>query len=98
MIFLKESAHARTPEPRRQPGHLDVHKKEPFSDVDQPVRRGAERPDDFAFVIGVEEYQSLPKADYGARDAKIVRKHFEALGVPARNIVALEGAQATGSK
>ncbi len=68
------------------------------SDVDQPIRRGTERPNDFALVIGIEEYQSLPKADYGARDAHTVRKHFEALGVPARNIISLEGAQATGSK
>ena len=73
-------------------------KKEPSSDVDAPSRRGAERPNDFALVIGIEEYQSLPKAEYGARDAKIVRKHFEAIGVPARNIISLEGSQATGSK
>ncbi|MBI2789396.1 MAG: caspase family protein [Elusimicrobia bacterium] len=68
------------------------------SDVDVPSRRGAERPDDFALVIGIEDYQSLPKADYGARDAQTVRKHFESLGVPARNIISLEGSQATGSK
>lgn len=68
------------------------------SDVDAPARRGPERPNDFALVIGVEEYQSLPKADFGARDAQVVRKHFEAMGVPARNIILLEGTQATGSK
>ncbi|MCM2305584.1 MAG: caspase family protein, partial [Elusimicrobia bacterium] len=68
------------------------------SDVDSPARRGAERLDDFALVIGIEDYQSLPKADYGARDAATVRKHLEALGVPARNIISLEGSQATGSK
>lgn len=68
------------------------------SDVDYPKKIGAERPDDFALVIGIEDYQSLPKADFGARDAQTVRKHFEALGVPARNIISLEGSQATGSK
>ncbi|MCR4295557.1 MAG: caspase family protein [Elusimicrobia bacterium] len=97
---------------RRSPGNLDdaayarmrsaagmpPENKEPVSDVDAPARRGAERPDDFALVIGVEDYQALPKADYGARDARTVRKHFEAMGVPARNVIALEGAQATGSK
>ncbi len=67
------------------------------SDVDAPKSRGAQRPDDFALVIGVEEYQSLPKADYGVRDAKTVRKHLEAIGFPARNIVSLEGQAATGS-
>lgn len=73
-------------------------KAEPTSDIDAPARRGAERPDDFALVIGIEEYQSLPKADFGARDAKTVRRHLEALGFPARNIISLEGSQATGSK
>ncbi len=68
------------------------------SDVDTPARRDAERPNDYALVIGIESYQSLPKADYGVRDAQTVRRHFEALGVPARNIISLEGPQATGSK
>lgn len=107
--LLKESARSRT---RPQPGNLDdaaydrlraaagmtPEKRAPISDVDSPSRKGADRPDDFALVIGVEDYQSLPKADYGARDAQTVRKHFEAMGVPARNIISLEGSQATGSK
>jgi len=67
------------------------------SDIDAPSRRGAERPDDFALVIGIEEYQSVPKADYGACDAKTVRRHLEALGFPSRNIISLVGAEATGS-
>lgn len=70
----------------------------PASDVDRATETGAERPDDFALVIGVEEYQSLPKADYGVRDARAVRRHLAALGVPERNIVSLEGPQATKSK
>jgi hypothetical protein len=107
--LLKESARSRS---SRQPGNLDdaasdrmraaaslpAEKRGPSSDVDATSRRGAERPNDFALVIGIEDYQSLPKADYGARDAQTVRKHFEALGVPARNIISLEGSQATGSK
>jgi hypothetical protein len=68
------------------------------SDVDSPRATGASRPDDFALVIGIESYQSLPKADYGERDAESVRKHLEALGVPARNIVSLIGSEATASK
>ncbi len=97
---------------RAQPGNLDdaaynrmraaagmpPEKKEPVSDVDAPRSRAAERPDDFALVIGIEDYQSVPKADYGSRDAKAVRRHLEALGFPARNIISLEGQQATGSK
>lgn len=98
--------------PRSRPGNLDdagydrmraaagmpPEKREPVSDVDQPKRRGAERPDDFALVIGIEDYQSLPKADYGVRDAKTMRRHLEAMGFPPRNIISLEGAQATGNK
>jgi uncharacterized caspase-like protein len=68
------------------------------SDVDAPSEKGKERPDDFALVIGIEDYQGLPKADYGVRDARTARKHFEAMGVPARNIISLEGQAATGNK
>ncbi|MEQ1919031.1 MAG: caspase family protein [Elusimicrobiota bacterium] len=68
------------------------------SDVDAPARRGADRPNDFALLIGIDDYQSLPKAEFGVRDAQTVRKHFEAIGVPARNIISLEGSQATGGK
>ena len=72
--------------------------REPYSDIDAPRGRAAERPDDFALVIGIEDYQSVPKADFGARDAKTVRRHLEAMGFPARNIISLEGSQATSSK
>ncbi len=82
----------------RAAANMPPEKRDPTSDVDAPSRRGAERPDDFALVIGIEDYQNVPKADFGARDAKTVRRHLEALGFPARNIVSLEGAQATGSK
>jgi hypothetical protein len=95
----------------RQPGNLDPdamkrmldssraqNPKAVVSDVDSPSRRGAERPDDFALVIGIDEYQTVPKADYGVRDAKAVRRNLEALGIPARNIISLEGSAATGNK
>jgi hypothetical protein len=103
---------ARQTQPRAGPGNTDdaaydrmraaagmaPEKRGPVSDVDSPSQRGAPRPDDFALVIGVEGYQSLPKADHGERDAQTVRKHLEALGFPARNIVSLEGSGATKSK
>lgn len=73
-------------------------KREPSSDVDAPSSLLPERPDDIALVIGIEDYQSVPKADYGVRDAKTVRRHLEALGFPSRNIISLTGAEATGSK
>lgn len=58
---------------------------------------GARRaPDEsrFALVVGIEQYDSLPSASYAARDAKAVREHFEALGVPPRNLIYLENAKA----
>ncbi|UPT72471.1 MAG: caspase family protein [Elusimicrobiota bacterium] len=72
--------------------------REPLSDVDSPTRRGQERPNDFALVIGIEEYQNVPKADWGVRDAKTVRRHLEAIGFEPRNVVSLVGQQATGGK
>lgn len=68
------------------------------SDIDRAQPRGVARPDDFALVVGVEDYQSLPRAQFGARDAAAARRHFAALGIPERNIVALEGQAATGNK
>lgn len=70
----------------------------PSSDIDSPKARGGQRPDDFALVIGIEDYQSVPKADYGERDAAAARRQFAALGVPERNIISLTGQAATGSK
>jgi hypothetical protein len=83
------------------PAEASVEKKAApsfHSDVDQASEKATDRPDDFALVIGIEEYQGLPKADFGARDAQAVRKHLEALGIPARNIITLEGSAATGNK
>ncbi len=68
------------------------------SDVDEPSERAKPRPKDFALVIGIEDYQALPKAEFGVRDARTVRKHLEALGIPSRNIISLEAQAATGNK
>ena len=68
------------------------------SDIDDPRPSGRQRPDDFALVIGIEDYQALPKADFGMRDARAARKQFEAMGVPPRNVILLEGASATGNR
>lgn len=51
-----------------------------------------------ALVIGIEDYDSVPKASHAVRDAEAVRKHLQALGVPPRNIVMLTGRSATRSK
>lgn len=67
------------------------------SDVDTPVYRYKQRPSNFALVIGVEEYDGLPDADFAERDAEAVRKHLIALGYPKRNILYLTGKQALKS-
>ncbi|MFI5345660.1 MAG: caspase family protein [Elusimicrobiota bacterium] len=65
------------------------------SDVDAPSYKLPERPDDFALVLGVEKYLSLPDATFARRDAEAVRDHLLALGYPSRNVVLLTDAQAT---
>lgn len=68
------------------------------SDVDIPRYSLAERPDDFALVIGVEDYLSgLPPAQFAERDAKAVRNHLRALGFLARNIQYFTGKRAVRS-
>lgn len=64
------------------------------SDVDAPRYRAAERPQDFAVIVGIEKYSDLPEASYAEADAAAVRAHIEALGVPPRNIAYLGGAKA----
>lgn len=60
----------------------------------KPAFREPERDNRFALVIGIENYDSLPKADHAARDAKAMNEHLLALGVPRRNIIHLENQKA----
>jgi hypothetical protein len=64
------------------------------SDVDKPGYRFGGSPDDLALVVGIENYQNLPPADFAERDAAAVREHLLALGYPERNIIYLVGSQA----
>ncbi len=68
------------------------------SDVDKPGYTTPENPDNFAVVIGVEKYATLPAADFAERDAESMRAHLMAMGYPARNIFFLSGQQATRAK
>lgn len=68
------------------------------SDLDTPKFSAKPRPSDFALVIGIEKYKSLPKADYAARDAEAMKRYLVAMGYPERNVVLLEGEDATKSK
>ncbi len=65
------------------------------SDADTPRYRGAQDPNAYALIVGVETYANLPPAEFAERDARSVRAHLSALGVPDRNIVLLTGAEAS---
>jgi hypothetical protein len=60
-----------------------------------PGFRLAPRPRDFALVVGVDGYSSLPPARFAERDAAAFAEHMKALGLPERNIVRLSGSQAS---
>ena len=68
------------------------------SDVDSPKYQNAENPNNFAVVIGVEKYGSLPSAQFAQRDAEAVRANLIALGYPMRNIFFLSDQDATRAK
>jgi hypothetical protein len=60
--------------------------------------RRAERPHDYALVVGVEAYSNLPPAEFAESDAHEVSEALGALGVPEENIVVLTGAKASLSE
>lgn len=64
------------------------------SDVESPSFRLPEDETKFALVVGVENYQTVAKAEHAARDAGAVRAHLKAAGYPERNIVFLVDQQA----
>ena len=66
-----------------------------LSDVDTPAYRLRENPDDYALVIGIDKYESLPEARFAERDAATVREHLLAMGFPLRNILYLSGRDAS---
>jgi len=68
------------------------------SDIDRPGYSLDEKSANYAVVVGVENYQNLPPAEFAGRDAKAVRAHLHALGYPAANIILLTDSQATGTK
>lgn len=62
-----------------------------------PKFHAAERPNDYALIIGVEKYDSLPAATYAEGDAATAADFVRAMGVPARNVVTLTSSHATRS-
>lgn len=64
------------------------------SDVEIPSFRLPEDETKFALVVGVENYQTVSKAEHAARDAHAVKAHLKAAGYPERNIIYLVDQQA----
>ena len=56
------------------------------------------RPNDLAIIIGIENYQGLPKSDYSKSDAGIMKDYLKALGFQERNIDFVTDEKATKSK
>jgi hypothetical protein len=53
-------------------------------------------PKDWGLIIGIEDYNRLPKVEYARKDALIVRDYFiRVLGVPEENIISLIDQDAT---
>jgi hypothetical protein len=67
------------------------------SDVDTPNYQAKEDPDSFAVVVGIENYSTLPKADFASRDAQTMRDHLKSLGYPVRNTMFLADDKAARS-
>ncbi|MDO9527660.1 MAG: caspase family protein [Syntrophales bacterium] len=68
------------------------------SDIDKPFFSKASKimgDNDYAIIIGIEAYGSLPKSDYSYDDAKLVKDYLKALGVKERNIELLTDEKAT---
>ena len=64
------------------------------SDVDTPSYQNKENDKNFALVVGIERYSSIPQADYAERDASSVRRHLLAMGYPDRNVILITGKEA----
>jgi len=66
------------------------------SDADEPLARAAKNPDDYALIVGIDQYQALPAAKFGQRDAESFKRYAVAtLGIPEENVILLTGARAT---
>ena len=56
-------------------------------------------PKDWGLIIGIEDYNRLPKVEYARKDALIVRDYFtRVLGVPEANIITLIDTDATKAR
>jgi hypothetical protein len=67
----------------------DIHNIPDFKSIPQP--------NDLAVIIGIENYQGLPKSDFSRNDANIMKDYLKALGFQPRNIEFLINEKATKS-
>jgi len=75
------------PETQATSANADIRRIPSF----KPVRRN----NDFAVIIGIETYQSLPASDYSGNDAGLVKDYLKALGFQERNIEFITNEKAT---
>jgi hypothetical protein len=68
---------------------------EPAEARASPLFHDAERPNDYALIVGIEKYDALPAATYADRDAAAAADFVEAMGVPASNVATLTDEHAT---
>jgi len=62
-----------------------------------PDFKAIPRQNDIAVVIGIENYQGIPKSDYSKSDAGVVKDYLKAMGFQERNIELLTDERATFS-
>lgn len=60
-----------------------------------PDFKAKPRKNDIAILIGIENYQSLPKADFSKNDALLLKNYLKALGFQDRNIELIIDEKAT---
>lgn len=72
--------------------------KKPLIDIHNiPDFKASPLPNDLAVVIGIENYQGLPKSDFSKSDAGVVKDYLKVLGFQERNIEFITDDKATKS-
>ncbi len=70
-----------------------------LSDLENIGSAQTPRHQDWALIIGIEEYGGLPRVDYARNDALLVKTYFnKLLGVPEENTITLINKDATKSR
>lgn len=93
-LFTQKTAAA--PQPVAAPSYVPARVAAPIvSPIQAPNYQASERRDDFAVIVGIDDYKDLPNATFAERDTKAVAAHMRALGVPQRHIIHLSGSNAT---